>query len=183
MRPAVSPEPSQDQTLQAARAGDRDAFETLYRAHVGRIYALCLRLVADPEQAETLTQDAFVQAWRKLPQFRGDSAFGTWLYRLTTNLVLDWQRARTRRRRWEQPLDPIEQEAALQATAPPARVVDRLELEQAIGELPDGARAVFVLQEVEGYSVKEIAGMLEIAEGTVKAQNFRARRLLRERLR
>ncbi|MEZ4386571.1 MAG: RNA polymerase sigma factor [Candidatus Krumholzibacteriia bacterium] len=175
--------PLEAELVQAAQTGDRTAFEQLYRTHVGRVYAVCLRLCADVETAEQLTQDAFVQAWRKRGQFRGESAFGTWLHRLAVNQALDWQRARRRRRDREAPLDPDQQETALQATAPPARVVDRLELERAIAALPEGARTVFVLQEIEGYPVREIARRLGLAEGTVKAQGFRARRLLREALR
>ena len=183
MQTVARSQTAEQRCVAAARAGDPDAFARLYRDHVGRVYALSLRLLADRDEAEQLTQDAFVQAWRKLDRFRGDSAFGTWLYRLTTNLVLDAQRARGRRHRREAPLDPTEEAAALAATTPPARVIDRVELERAIAALPDGARTVFVLQEVEGYPVREIAGMLDIAEGTVKAQSFRARRLLREALR
>jgi len=174
----------EDHTLvAAARRGDRGAFEELYRAHVGRIHALCLRLTADRVQAETLTQDAFVKAWQKLDRFRGDSAFGTWLHRLTVNLVLDWQRSRGRRRRFEAPLEPLLEAGSMVDEAPPPRVVDRLALERAIATLPEGARTVFVLAEVEGYPLREIADRLGIAEGTVKAQNHRARKLLREALR
>ncbi|MBD3219838.1 sigma-70 family RNA polymerase sigma factor [bacterium] len=183
MTVAVPPQPSEEALVDAARGGDQRAFEQLYRDHAGRVYGLCLRLVADPTEAEQLTQDAFVQAWRKLDRFDGQSALGTWLHRLTTNLVLDWLRARGRRRQREEPLDPVEEADRLRQTAPPARVIDRLELERAIAALPDGARTVFVLAEVEGYPLKEIAARMGVAEGTVKAQNHRARRLLREALR
>jgi RNA polymerase sigma-70 factor (ECF subfamily) len=177
--------PSADADLvQAARNGQRAAFEPLYRQHVGRVYALCLRLTADVDLAEQLTQDAFVQAWRKLPGFRGDSAFGTWLHRLTVNVVLDWRRARSRRWRHETALDPLDQgdQVAAARPAPPARVGDRLDLERALATLPEGARTVFVLHEVEGYLVREVADLLQVAEGTVKAQLFRARQLLKEAL-
>lgn len=179
---AVQLEPRDHALVDAARDGDQRAFEQLYREHAGRIYGLCLRLVADATEAEQLTQDAFVQAWRKLDRFRGESAFGTWLHRLTVNLVLDWQRSRGRRRRVEIDLDPQAEAEALRRTTPPSRVVDRLELERAIATLPEGARTIFVLAEIEGYPLKEIATQLGIAEGTVKAQNHRARRLLREAL-
>ena len=177
--------PSPDTDLvEAARDGGRAAFEQLYHLHVGRVYAVCLRLVADREQAEQLTQDAFVQAWRKLPGFRGDSAFSTWLHRVTVNVVLDRQRADARRWKHEIELDPVEQQDLVAESRPtsPARVGDRLDLERAIARLPEGARMVFVLHEVEGYRVREVADLLAVAEGTVKAQLFRARRLLREAL-
>jgi len=171
---------SDTELVSAAQRGDRLAFEALYRSYVGRIFALCVRLTASRDDAESLTQDAFVHAWNKLDRFAGQSAFGTWLHRLTVNLMLDRRRADQRRRKHETPMDPDEQAMALRATAAPARVIDRLELERAIAGLPEGARTVFVLQEIEGYPVREIAGMMGIAEGTVKAQGFRARRLLRE---
>jgi len=178
------PLPPDADLVDAARAGGQAAFEQLYRSNVGRVYALCLRLVADRDQAEQLTQDAFVQAWRKLPGFRGDSAFGTWLHRVTVNVVLDWRRANTRRHKLEADLDLVEQQDKVAELKPssPARVGDRLDLERAIGRLPLGARTVFVLHEVEGYRVREVADLLAVAEGTVKAQLFRARRLLREAL-
>jgi RNA polymerase sigma factor (sigma-70 family) len=178
------PEPLDVDLVGAARAGDRAAFEQLYRRHVGRVHAVCLRLVADRDQAEQLTQDAFVQAWRKLRGFRGDSAFSTWLHRVTVNVVLDRRRAETRRWRHETELEPTEAADAAAASrhTPPAQVGERLDLERAIARLPEGARTVFVLHEVEGYRVREVADLLRVAEGTVKAQLFRARRLLREDL-
>ncbi len=171
-----------DDPVARARAGDRAAFEQLYREHVGRVHAVCLRLSADADLAQQLTQDAFVQAWRKLPGFRGDSAFGTWLYRLTVNVVLDWRRAEARRRGKETAVDPLEQLDVVAGSRPqaPARVGERLDLERALATLPDGARLVFVLHEVEGHPVREVADLLQVATGTVKAQLFRARRLLRE---
>jgi len=180
----IQTEPHEPDLVAAARAGEQAAFEQLYRLHVGRVYALCLRLTADPLEAEQLTQDAFVQTWRKLSGFRGDSAFSTWLHRLTVNVVLDWRRARTRRSQHETILDPVDQMETAAASRPtqPARVGDRLDLERALTQLPEGARTVFVLHEVEGYLVREVADFLQVAEGTVKAQLFRARRLLREAL-
>lgn len=189
MHPAPQPQltrpPHRDDPVAAARTGDRAAFEQLYREHVGRTYALCLRMSADADLAEQLTQDAFVQAWRKLPGFRGDSAFGTWLHRLTVNVILDWRRAEARRRGTETTTDPLEQLAVVAGSRPlaPARVGERLDLELAMASLPEGARAVFVLHDVEGHLIREVADLLQVAEGTVKAQLFRARRLLREVLR
>lgn len=165
--------------IQRAQAGDPDAFRILYEGHVGRIYALCLRLAGDAARAEELVQDTFVRAWQKLPDFRGESAFGTWLFRIAVNVALAERRAAGRR------------EARIGLTADPdalptaGRTVDpgdRLDLEQAIAGLPPGARAVFLLYDVEGYQHTEISEMTGIAEGTSKAQLFRARRLLREAL-
>jgi len=181
---AVAPQPlsTEKEQVDAARRGDRRAFEMLYRSHVGRIFALCLRLEGDRDEAELLVQDAFVQAWRKLDRFRGQSTFGTWLHRLTVNLVLDRKRADQRRNRREVATDLEENTAAMSATTAPERVVDRLELERAIAALPEGARMVFVLKEIEGYPTQDIADRLGVAEGTIKAQAFRARRMLREAL-
>jgi len=165
--------------VRRARDGDETAFRELYHEHAGRIYALCLRLTGDAGAAEERTQDAFVRAWERLATFRGESAFGTWLHRLTVNVVLMERRGSRRRERRVAPAsdDPVFERAA----AAPAGA-DRLDLERAIALLPAGAREVFVLFDVEGYSHEEIAGMCGIAIGTSKAQLFRARRLLREML-
>jgi len=162
--------------VRRAQDGDETAFRDLYREHAGRIYAVCLRLTGDAAAAEERTQDAFVRAWERLGTFRGESAFGTWLHRLAVNVVLMEQRGRRRRERRVAPAsdDPVFERAA----AVPAGA-ERLDLERAIALLPAGARAVFVLFDVEGYSHEEIAGMCGIAVGTSKAQLFRARRLLR----
>lgn len=161
-----------------ARDGDAAAFEQLYREHVGRVYATCLRMCSDRARAEELAQDAFVQAWRKLPSFRGEAAFSSWLHRLTVNVVL--QRARAdRRRRWDLIGDNT---SAFGATAAPAPAGLDRDLDRAIAELPEGARTAFVLHDVEGYKYAEIAGMTGKAEGTMKAQAHRARKLLCEKL-
>ncbi len=159
--------------VRRARQGDRRAFEALYREHVGRVYGLCLRMTGEPAEAEDCTQEAFIQAWRKLGQFRGDAAFGTWLHRIAVNAVL----ARRRRAR---PEDPLEARAELTAT--PESASDQRDLETAIAALPEGARHVFVLHAVYGYTHDETAELLGIAGGTSKAQLHRARRLLAERL-
>ena len=165
--------------VRRAQDGDETAFRDLYREHAGRIYAVCLRLTGDAAAAEERTQDAFVRAWERLGTFRGESAFGTWLHRLAVNVVLMEQRGRRRRERRVAPAsdDPVFERAAV---APAG--AERLDLERAITLLPAGARQVFVLFDVEGYSHEEIAGMCGIAVGTSKAQLFRARRLLREML-
>ncbi len=166
------------ETIQRAQAGDATAFRALYDAHVGRVYALCLRLAGDRQQAEEHVQDVFVRAWERLGSFRGESAFSTWLHRLAVNEVLQARRAAGRRSaRVELADDGGASREAGQRPAPPAS-----DLGQAIARLPEGARTVFVLHDVEGYQHDEIAQMTGIAVGTSKAQLFRARRLLREAL-
>lgn len=158
--------------------GDEAAFDRLYEENVERVYALCLRMCADPERARGLTQDAFVRAWERIGSFRGESRLSSWLHRVTANVVLESQR---RRRRWRLRLvrEPEEVHTA------PAKRVDpglRLDLERTIASLPEGARVALVLRDVEGHSYDEIARMTGVAIGTVKAQIHRARRLVRERL-
>ena len=165
-------------TVQKARQGDREAFHALYQTHVGRVFALCLRLTGRAEEAEEHTQDVFVRVWERLAGFRGESAFSTWLHRLTVNEVLQARRSAGRRSaRVVLADDPARFERPGPDT--PSAAPD---LERAIATLPEGARTVFVLHDVEGYRHDEIAGLLGIAEGTSKAQLFRARRLLREAL-
>lgn len=164
-----------------ARQRDVRAFEQLYRAHVARIHGLCLRMTANPAQAEELTQKTFLAAWQKLPLFRGDSAFGSWLHRVAVNTVLTDQRAEQRRvRRVFGTEDPAAFEDS-NPPPPPATAI-RLDLEQAIAGLPRQARTVFVLHDVEGWRHEEIAEQLGVAVGTSKAQLHRARKLLQEAL-
>ena len=165
--------------IRRAQAGDVTAFERLYRANVGRVYAVCLRLAADPVRAEELTQDAFVRAWEKLGSFRGDAAFSTWIHRIAVNAFLMSNRAESRRSsRLRVVGDPVEVETGGRLPAPEIGI----DLERAIGGLPDGARAVFVMHDIEGYQHDEIAQLMNIAPGTSKSQLHRARRLLREAL-
>ncbi len=173
---AVSP-PSD--AIRRAQQGDADAFESVYREHAGRVYALCLRMSGDAQAAKELVQDVFVRAWEKLDSFRGESAFSSWLHRLAVNVVLMDRRSRARRA--EDSLDGGEESAPVPAA--PARSPElRMDLEQAIAALPRKAREVLVLFDVEGYSHAEIGTMLGIAEGTSKAHLFRARGLLKEML-
>lgn len=182
----MDPDVPPPELISRAQQGDQAAFQALYHEHVGRVYALCLRLTADAGRAEELTQDAFVRAWERLATFRGESAFGTWLYRLTVNVVFLSRRAERRRaRRVFATDDPAALErapahdAAGEIGGRPGLMLD---LERAIAALPAGAREVFVLHDVEGYRHQEIARLTGIAVGTSKAQLFRARRLLREAL-
>ncbi len=160
-----------------AQAGDMDAFEGLYRTHVGRVYALCLRMTGNPSEAEDLTQEAFVRVWGKLGAFRGESAFPSWLHRLTVNVVLTGLRSRARRRARVVGTDDLTAYERQTRTGQPG---DRMDLEQAIAALPEGARRVFVLHDVEGYCHEDIAAMTGLAAGTSKAQLHRARKLLRK---
>jgi RNA polymerase sigma-70 factor (ECF subfamily) len=161
-----------DGDVAAAASGDRHAFERLYRAHVDRVYAIGTRMLA-----EEVTQDVFVRVWQKLPGFRGESAFSTWLHRVAVNVVLSRRKqagilgARTT------------DDDALDAT--PSRAVfvsERLDLDDAIAGLPAGARRVFVLHDVEGFTHEEIGEQLGITSGGSKAQLHRARMLLRAAL-
>ena len=176
-RPDLVPAASPDAAL--AAAGDRGAFERLYRAHVTQVYSLCARMVADRALAEELTQDVFVRAWEKLSLFRGEAAFGTWLHRLAVNVVLNRRRVDgTRRARFED----TDEEAGYSHAARSHQPGDRMDLEAAIATLPPGARRVFVLHDVEGYTHEEIGGQLGITSGGSKAQLHRARTLLRAAL-
>jgi RNA polymerase sigma-70 factor (ECF subfamily) len=167
-----------------AQAGDQTAFRELYRQHAGRVYALCLRLTGDARDAEERTQDVFVRLWDKLRSFRGESAFSSWLHRLAVNVVLNERRTTGRRERRVMPAEDPDNVVGAQHPAPLQNSTEglRIDLERAIAELPDGAREVFVLYDIEGYGHGEIAQLVGIAEGTSKAQLFRARRLLREKL-
>ena len=162
-----------------AAGGDRDAFERLYRANSGRVFALCIRMVGDRAAAEELTQDVFVRAWEKLGQFRGDSSFSTWLHRLAVNVVLNARKQQGRHRARHEEMDG-ENESLSQAGLPVPGM--RLDLEAAIALLPAGARKVFVLHDVEGYRHEEIADQLGLAVGTSKSQLHRARMALRRHL-
>lgn len=160
-----------------AANGDAEAFERLYRTHVGRVYSLACRLAGSAD-ADELTQDVFVRAWTKLGTFRGESMFGSWLYRLAVNVIYGRLRARTseRRRRVETEI-PLERARARKDSAE-----IRLDFDVAIEQLPDGAREVFVLHDVEGYKHREIAEMVGITAGTSKSQLHRARMLMRAHL-
>lgn len=165
--------------VQRAQARDVGAFEHLYRAHVGRVHAICLRMTANATRAEELTQKAFLLVWQKLPLFRGESAFTSWLHRVAVNAVLADLRAEQRR---TQRVFATEDPAAFETAPPPTPAGTRLDLEQAIALLPPQARAVFVLHDVEGWRHDEIAERLGVAVGTSKAQLHRARKLLQEAL-
>ena len=162
--------------VRQAQGGDSLAFEQLYEEHVNRVYALCLRMVSDQRRAEELTQDTFVKIWEALPSFRFQSSFGTWVHRIAVNIVLAELRSEKRRAHKVDHLDEFQMEAkqAMPETS--------LDLEAAIARLPEGAREVLILHDIEGYRYREIAELAGMAEGTVKSQLHRARKLVREAL-
>jgi RNA polymerase sigma-70 factor (ECF subfamily) len=181
--PTITPPPAAfgpEADVALAAAGDRHAFERLYHRHVTRIFSLCARMVSDRARAEELTQDVFVRAWEKLHLFRGESAFGTWLHRMTVNVVLNARKMEGRQRSRIE--DDEEGDAVDVLPAHALAPGDRMDLEAAIARLPKGARRVFLLHEVEGYKHVEIADMLGVTTGATKAQLHRARLLLREAL-
>ena len=173
-----------------ASSGDDAAFEELYRAHSGRVHALCLRMSGSRQRASELTQDVFVHVWERLASFRGESALASWIYRLTVNLVLSNARRDRRRLTHEVSEEPVGTEPTTpdapaeseRGSVRPASVLEAVDLERAIAGLPPGARTVFVLHDVEGYRHDEIAKMTGNAEGTCRAQLHRARKLLMEAL-
>ncbi|MEM1412700.1 MAG: sigma-70 family RNA polymerase sigma factor [Pseudomonadota bacterium] len=167
--------------VERAREGDSVAFERLYRMHAGRIHALVWRLSGnDKALAEDLVQEAFIRAWNKLHLFEGKSAFGTWLHRLAANVALSDRRIRVRRVARELPMDETVERTAMGERDLQAGL--RADLEQAIAGLPERARTVLVLFDIEGYRHEEIADMTGMAVGSSKAQLHRARKLVRARL-
>jgi RNA polymerase sigma-70 factor (ECF subfamily) len=166
--------------VERCRQGDLAAFEEIYRTHSGRLYSVACRLVGNQADAEDLLQDIFLTAHRKLDSFRGDSALGTWLYRLATNLCLDHLRSKAVRA--SQLTDALDDEPGL-ADGPSRtladRTVTRMDLERALAKLPEGCRAAFVLHDIQGLEHREVAEVLGVAEGTSKSQVHKARLRLR----
>ena len=177
-------EPNDFELAKKSAAGDTDAFGMLYRRHFRRVYALCVRMMGDLTQAEDMTQEVFVQLFNKIGSFRGESAFTTWLHRMTVNLVLMHFRKKSTRSELltDEGETPVQ---IVRGTENPEQmpVVDRIALERAIRELPPGYRSVFVLHDVEGYEHEEIAKMMKISAGTSKSQLHKARLKLRQLLR
>lgn len=173
--PGLSTTDTDDVAL--AVAGDTRAFERLYRRHAARIHTLCRRMVGS-ELSDDVVQDVFLRAWEKLHLFRGGSAFGTWLYRLAINICLA-RREKAGRHRERFTHDEV---ALERARAPRLSTDHRMDLDQAVERLPERARQVFVLHDVEGYKHREIGEMLGIAAGTSKSQLHEARMALRAHL-
>lgn len=165
-------------------AGDIGAFEQLYERHRRRVYTLCLRMLGNTADAEDLTQEVFIQVFRKLNTFRGASAFTTWLHRLTVNQVLMHLRKRYVRQEEVTEDGDLKNLSDPGTPRPPAvSLIDRITLEQAIAQLPPGYRTVFILHDVEGYEHERIAEMLGCSAGTSKSQLHKARKKLRHLLR
>src|SRR5690349_9299156 len=178
------PAASDHALAQSAAQGDMSAFEELYKRHHRRVYSLCLRMTQNVSEAEDLAQEAFVRLFRKIGSFRGESAFTTWLHRLTVNQVLMHFRKRSVRdeKTTEEGETPVQ---VVRGTENPNSmpVMDRIALENALKQLPPGYRTVFVLHDVEGHEHEEIAKMLGVAVGTSKSQLHKARMKLRKILR
>jgi RNA polymerase sigma-70 factor (ECF subfamily) len=170
--------PEIEDAVRGAQSGDLAAFGLLYREHVGRVYALCVRLSADRVFAEQLTQDTFVRVWERIRTFRGDGSFFAWLRRLTINVVIAERRGASRRSQRVTLADDETLEAARLDRNDDADI----DLERAIARLPEGARTVFVLHAIEGYRHDEIAELSGIAEGTSRAHLHRAREILKKEL-
>src|SRR5215510_13646863 len=184
-KPKTELAPQSDHALAiAAGEGDMGAFEQLYERHNRRVYSLCLRMTQNEAEAEDLTQEAFIQLFRKIGSFRGESAFTTWLHRLTVNQVLMHFRKRSVKleRTTEEGETP---EQVVRGTENPNSmpVLDRIALTNAVNQLPSGYRTVFVLHDVEGHDHEEIAKILGVAVGTSKSQLHKARMKLRSILR
>lgn len=175
--PVASDEPA---LVAAAAAGDSRAFERLYRRHADRVFGLCCRLCnGDRLKAEQATQDAFVRAWEKLHTFRGESQFGSWLHRLTVNVVLGEHRLL---KRWVSFEQALPEGTAAELVQHDAEAGDTRDLERALARLPNAARTVLWLYDVEGYLHEEIAELTGVAVGTSKSQLHRARKLMKEML-
>ena len=174
--------------LARAQAGDHQAFSELYSLHKRRIYSLCLRMVGNTAEAEDLTQEAFLQLYRKIATFRGDSAFSTWLHRLAINVVLMQLRKKGLAViSLDEAMEPAQEERAGRSFGAPdltlSGAIDRMALERAIDNLPAGYRLIFVLHDIEGYEHNEIASLLDCSIGNSKSQLHKARLKLRDALR
>ncbi len=188
IRPTEPGPLTEAEAIRSAQKGDAAAFEFLYQLHSRRVYALCLRMVSNPPDAEDLAQEAFLQLFRKIGTFRGESAFSTWLHRMTVNVVL----MRLRKKSLpaislEETTEPDEETGGPRKDVGAADLrlsgaVDRVNLERSIERLPPGYKTVFVLHDVQGYEHNEIAEMMGCSVGNSKSQLHKARTRLRELL-
>jgi len=177
---------SETEAIERARQGDANAFEALYDLHKRRVYSLCLRMTANAAEAEDLTQEAFLQLFRKIGTFRGESAFSTWLHRMAVNVVL----MRLRKKNLpvvplDDPLETEEESSRKEPGGPDQKLagsVDRMEIQRAVDALPPGYRTIFVLHDVEGYEHNEIATLVGCSIGNSKSQLHKARMKLRDLL-
>ena len=187
-RPLKPDAASLKETIRLAQQGDAAAFETIYQLHCRRVYALCLRMVGDPTEAEDLTQEAFLQLFRKIHTFRGESAFSSWLHRLTANIVLmRFRKKRPITMSLDEVIRPDEEgdRPTLEIGGPDLRLIgvfDRVNLQTAVEQLPEGYRSMFLLHDVQGFEHNEIAAMLGCSVGNSKSQLHKARKRLRELL-
>ena len=175
---------SEARIIERAKQGDAEAFEALYHLHKRRVYSLCLRMTANTAAAEDLTQEAFLQLFRKIGTFRGESAFSTWLHRMAVNVVL------MQLRKKGLPVVPLEENIETEEESPRkepgaddprlAGCIDRMQLQRSIEALPPGYRMIFLLHDVEGYEHNEIAEMVGCSIGNSKSQLHKARMKLRE---
>jgi len=186
-KPRQSPEPDEAQAIERAKQGDAEAFQALYDRHKRRVYSLCLRMTANTAEAEDLTQEAFLQLYRKIATFRGESAFSTWLHRLSVNVVLMHLRKKSL------PVVSLDETTQAGEEDTPkkdfgaedlalAGSIDRLQLQKAVQDLPPGYRMIFVLHDIEGYEHNEIAGIVGCSIGNSKSQLHKARMKLRDLL-
>jgi len=176
------------ETIELVRQGDTEAFEPIYTNYFGLVHSICLRMLRDPVEAEDVAQDTFVHLLRKIHMFRGESAFSSWLYRLTTNLVLMRFRRRNRKlSSLDEFLDDEDEGSAYREIGGPdlrlAGLFDRINLQAAIDVLPEGYKAAFILHDVHGYEHREIAQMCGYSAGNSKSQLHKARMRLRKLLR
>jgi RNA polymerase sigma-70 factor (ECF subfamily) len=179
-------DPNEAELIERAKLGDAQAFQALYDKHKRRVYSLCLRMTANTAEAEDLTQEAFLQLYRKIGTFRGESAFSTWLHRLSVNVVLMQLRKKTL------PVVSLEETTQGEEDTPKkdfgaedlalAGSIDRLQLQKAVDDLPPGYRTIFVLHDVEGYEHNEIATIVGCSIGNSKSQLHKARMKLRDLL-
>jgi RNA polymerase sigma-70 factor (ECF subfamily) len=185
-RTPASKAASDAQLIARAQRGDEEAFAALFEAHKRRVYSLCLRMTGNTAEAEDLTQEAFLQLYRKISTFRGESAFSTWLHRLAVNVVLMHLRKKGLQQISLDEVDTSQDEPVKRDYGSDDRrltgSVDRIGLQHAIADLPPGYRAVFVLHDVEGYEHNEIAEIMKCSVGNSKSQLHKARMKLRERL-
>lgn len=176
------------EAIERAQTGDAEAFEFLYKMHSRRVYALCLRMTGNPVEAQDLTQDAFLQLFRKIKSFRSESSFSTWLHRLTVNIVLmKFRKKRHPEVSIDEPLGADDETPGfrLEMGGPDLRIhgtLDRMRLDRAIENLPDGYKIIFVLHDIQGYAHEEIAEILGCSIGNSKSQLHKARLRMRELL-
>lgn len=182
--PAIGQREAEASLIRRAQQGDTSAFANIFHVHKPRVYSLCLRMTNNVAEAEDLTQEAFLQVFRKLPTFRGDSALSTWMYRVAVNTVLMYFRKRGRPQvSLDEPVNPNAKVKKREYGFDDQRLItsiDRIALARAITELPDGYRTIFLLHEVEGYEHREIARLLKCSVGNSKSQLHKARLKMRE---